>query len=196
MKKVLFIYNIRNYALVFAFFVVAGSTFGMVGTKTVLATTHQVTCPEGTSHAPQSCTGDVWSFGANYWESTTPYFNDSGPWYISYTQDTGDTIRFGDIGSTDDVTFTSSQVAAPLGAALSGTFVIYLAAGGPVSVSDLCLTNVEGDCEGGGGGGGGGTGTTTTATTTTINDPNRDFFLGWVAFFASLVFIVWLFKKR
>lgn len=136
----------------------------LVSPLTVFAvTTYNLNCTNdgtwksnGTGFA--TCSGANFNVSAPsgaYWESTASLFSGGGSWYVSFTYSGSGAERFGDIVSTNDQYYSSSQVAANLGSGLSGTFVMYNNLAGPGgsfvgTISNLCITDTSGACEGGG----------------------------------------------
>jgi len=171
------------------------------------ASTYHYTCIElHTDGTGITCSGismnAVFSGGSNEGVyDFTPNFNlTSGIWYASISTTLGG-YSFASVNDPTTNVYTSSITNTAFNVTNAGGFYINNCdtsncSGSPTfsagSVTDLCVTDTPGDCEGGGGGGG----ATTTASTTTVDNPTQDLFNGILLFFLSAGFIIFIFKKR
>lgn len=162
------------------------------------ATTYHLNCTTDIVGSPTfdggggACTGANFVYtGSGYWTTTASVLTGGTQWYITYNTTSGDNMRWGDTGSTNDVTYSGDQVDAALGIGSNGQMLVYKPASGGLTLSSVCLSDTPGDC--------GGSPTpagTTTEATSTIEQTEQNTNWGFALFLASMWFIMWVFKRR
>lgn len=120
------------------------------------ATTYNINCStDANLHLPPivTCSGaDFVYTGSDYWYTNDKILTGAGAtqWYVSYTLSSSVNMRVGDLASSNDITYLGSQTNAVIGLGSKEEFLMYKPAAGGVTVSDLCITDTSGACEGGG----------------------------------------------
>jgi len=171
--------------------------FAFVPLPALAATTYHYTCLDWTE-GTATCSSDTLSFsGPQNAVDGTPHFNlTAGTWYFS--ANTTLTGTWGFTGVNDDFNIVEgNQVDTPFVSVLGGGLDITNNVGDVTdgTVYNICVSDVSGACEGvpptptG-------SGQTFSTTTQLVDNPTQDFDVGYIMFFASMCFIIWLFKGR
>jgi hypothetical protein len=191
------------FLVAFGFFLEGGGTVKA-------ATTYHLTCADFPILEGVSCASDTltWADNTGADVRSTGYFG-IGTWYVSYTVTGGNGkpmwYAFYHLGNSTDTNTSTGSVTSELLVSDKVTGELYLNSTVGLSspfftgdISNICVTDTAGDCEppppppaswepdGA---------FQYSTTTQVIDNPAQDIFMGFVGFFFSMWFMIWLFRR-